>query len=568
MLYLIFLFNKFKVAMTLALAKTTFASGITDELATVDVYTQTSALEPIDVISSDLSIDPIGLEGMMGGNLEEPGVLITSLSDDGLLVFDEEALLSGVIASNPDLLSAKGQLSSEISDEICKASDFADVTATIDGIKSEITSANLSDLTGVSSMIASISKAEFPISFTDITGLSNLGTNLLSKAIDLGIPNAYSQIAKGLTENLDILSNITKNILPKIISNSSVDVLMQIADGPIGKMVGSMRPNLIRDVAQVFKFPPRTSQNKLPSIAKKLGSSFTKIDPNWNKTILPNGKKINKSDALSKASDDMKMVMKAAQFAAKLPMFTKPKTTLDQTQEQFNINPPPAPPDGSTTITSTEIDGSIITETTFPDGTIRTVLERPDGTVRTTTRYAVQQFPILPEQEDTNLVAAPRFTEEDYELPTDELGNPLVVDPVEVGYLDPANWVFPPDGVQTNYADSAGDTFERVKLSSGVVVMKITRANGDQEIIELNETDDDSADPYEIPEGDPLSSTSAFISDDPFAMAGVMDDFSGVDELEAANNGTNSLLTSDADTALFSSFPMTDLGGIDSVDFA
>ena len=505
---------------------------------------------------------------MMGGNLEEPGVLITSLSDDGLLVFDEEALLSGVIASNPDLLSAKGQLSSEISDEICKASDFADVTATIDGIKSEITSANLSDLTGVSSMIASISKAEFPISFTDITGLSNLGTNLLSKAIDLGIPNAYSQIAKGLTENLDILSNITKNILPKIISNSSVDVLMQIADGPIGKMVGSMRPNLIRDVAQVFKFPPRTSQNKLPSIAKKLGSSFTKIDPNWNKTILPNGKKINKSDALSKASDDMKMVMKAAQFAAKLPMFTKPKTTLDQTQEQFNINPPPAPPDGSTTITSTEIDGSIITETTFPDGTIRTVLERPDGTVRTTTRYAVQQFPILPEQEDTNLVAAPRFTEEDYELPTDELGNPLVVDPVEVGYLDPANWVFPPDGVQTNYADSAGDTFERVKLSSGVVVMKITRANGDQEIIELNETDDDSADPYEIPEGDPLSSTSAFISDDPFAMAGVMDDFSGVDELEAANNGTNSLLTSDADTALFSSFPMTDLGGIDSVDFA
>ncbi len=466
--------------MSLRLSPTTFATGIKDKLAAVDIYTQKSAKNPIDAITLDVNLDPNAIAGLMGGNFQLPVNLIASYSKSKGISINANALLTGIIGSNPILASAMGSLNSITSQAISAVTGNASINATIGSISTIINTSDLSNLTGISSLISGISGSTFPIAFTDLSGLANLSTNLLQQASALGIPNAFTQIAKGLISSPNLLQAVTKAILPSVMHNSDVNMLMNIAQSVSANIVRASNPGFISGFASNFTLDPNIPQDQLPLIGKQLCSSFNAIDPNWNSITTSAGQILTNSNVTMSGSDDFNTVMTSVNTMTNISAYSNTLTTGNISAD-----------DTTAAIAAAEVDNTITTTSLMeivvqPDGTkpnLRVVhmyhasgaedtyVVYADGTsTLTTSTWGPTPSTITPV---TNVNTTSTNPEVDSPIPDEPLVSTAVSRPT-VGGTNIAAGTYPPNSITTNATGASGTNYDNTLLPDGSAVTKIT----------------------------------------------------------------------------------------------
>ena len=556
--------------MGLKLSPTTFATGINDKLAPVDIYTQKSAKNPIDAITLDINLDPTTIKGLMGGNLGTALNVISSYSKSKGITINASALLSGIIGSNPTLASAMGSLNQVTSAALTTTSGFANITATIGSISSKINNSNLSNLTAIASLIGGISGTAFPVAFTDIAGLTNLSVNLLKQANTLGIPNAYTQIANGLGGNLPLLQSITKAILPSVVHSSNVNMLSNIAQGPVTSSINASNPAFIASFASNYTLPPNTPQNQLPLLGAQISTSFTAINPSWNTTTTHTGTILNKNTVMAGASVDFATVMAAAQATANVPAMCTPTVTIAQTAAQATANPLPSIATGSTSSITTSVnepDGTVssVLTTTWPDGMVITTTTSASGTVTSTTSYPIQPTPNPQPATSSNMCMLPVTDTALYTTPTSLLTNTQVV-PFTSGITNLSTATFPQNSISTTSVSAGGTSVTNTALLDG---SNYSVANNPTDttttsILPVTNTATLTTALSSVTSGDPLASTCTAISSSPLAMGAVMNDLTASSTLESISNGTVDLMSANASEALAYTMPNTALTGLTS----
>lgn len=535
------------------LADTFFLGGAEDKLAAVDVYTQTSADEPIDITAVDGATDSDALQGMMGGNLAPPEEILKSYSPTEGLVLDTNALRNGIINANGALRSAIGTVSSGIKDAVMVAKGINNIKATINGITASIKRGKLSDIVGIANLIGGLSGRVYPIAFNDLAGMANLSTNVLKQAAELGIPNAYDQIASGIASVPGLLNEVTRNILPIVALTSDVNMLMNIARGPCRNNIRSMNPGFIGSFAKNYKLPPKTSQAAQRKIGNQISCSFSSIDPNWNKTIKSNGALVNCSNVLNKASSDLRKVMLVANTLSRISSVIIPRTVGVFTPA--NAPPLPPMPGGTTAQTVITPQGNTVVTYTYPDGRVFVNTTTPNGgQITQEMSYPSQSNVPGLNTQGSNAVMCTNSSGL-YSGPTDVLTNPEDYnDPLDIGS----------NAVTTKYSQANGDIVHVTKYANGNEKHTFTSLNGNVVTTHLTASDDMVPD---VLEGDPLVGTSYNLNHDSLAMNSATLDLFDKSDQEASYRGRTSITQMNANEALSDSFPELESVGMD-YDFA
>lgn len=311
------------------IAPSSFATSAQESLAAADAYT----VESGDVVVNDRRdvndvLNVAGLKGLLGGNLSASLKLI-SMSPKGIQI-NADALLKGIVQSNSGLNSALSQASAGLRTSITSVSGYSNVTATINGLNSTIRGTNLSDLKAVGSMIGSLTSTPYPITFTDMTGLSNLTTNLISQASQMGMPGAYTAVAAGMN-NPGIMSQVTRDLAPIIISRSNTDLMDNVSRTPYRTQLTASRPQFIQEYSQGYQAPPLTSQTSYRPTMNNVGQSYSRIDATWkNSRNLggPPARTLNLSRAVSVSSDFDRLLQANAGYAS-VPVPTNNFAAMD-----------------------------------------------------------------------------------------------------------------------------------------------------------------------------------------------------------------------------------------------
>lgn len=294
--------------MTLKLAIPTFVSGPTDTFAALDYYTKSDS----GVVNSIPDINDLfsstALNVLKGGNLlglDKITSLISSANPlNGLLKVNPQSLISGVLSSNAGLVGSLRSLPDTLQNKVLSSIGNTNIQATIGGITSLVTKADLSTVTGLGSMIGSLSGANLPMSFVDKSGLANLSTNLIREASSFGIPNAFTSFSTTMTD-LPLLGSITKNLLPSLVSSSNINLLGEIASSPVAKNVIKQTPSFVQDFLKNYTNPIRPSSNQSLINYSSIDSSMNSIVPNWKNTQRGSSSTYN-GNIISGSSDDFK----------------------------------------------------------------------------------------------------------------------------------------------------------------------------------------------------------------------------------------------------------------------
>lgn len=540
------------------LAKTLFQTGIKDTLATVDVYTQNTARAPIDA-SGASSFDPSSLSSLVGGNLGV-SALITKYSAKVGIQINASALLNGVIGSSSTLRSALGAASNGVSSAISAVSGAANIAATIGGITSMIKNTNLSDLTAVASMIGGINNTSFAVNFTDNAGLTGLSVNLLTQANQMGIPNAYAQFSSGMANNPQMLTGVTAGILGSVCATSNVNMLSNIAAGPVARNVNTVAPKFLGNFAANFVLDSSVTPSQLPGIGLQISGAFGSINPNWNKTRRSNGAMVNNSSILLNASADFNSVMDSVASYNKLPLSTYPEVV---TNYPPGSSPEPAIyPAGTTSSTVNNADGSSSTTYTIPDGRVVVDTSHADGSNSISTRYPAQGAAIPVRTASSPIVTMGLNALNSFMYPTPEMGN------VQTNYAPlttPPYAQNPVGTLCTTSTNPDGSIVNLNQLPDGGVFVATNYANGirstasalyDPTLAYLNDATDD-----------PLASSANYATSDPLIFGSVVNNLAMQSQDNADSNNSTNLMTCNASDALASSFPSTYLGDIGDFDF-
>lgn len=279
------------------LTATTFLGGPKDELAAPDVYEKEDSLnvnistgEDTDAATSE------DMKSVQGGNSMDPkaaeDLALDMCKSDAGLELNADSLLKGIVSSNSDLLSGLNSLPAELQSQLLKVntalspvqsivSGVSNIVATVGDISKTIINADLKTLNGLGTMLNTLAcDKTLPISFSDVTGLSNLITNLIREASNLSIPNAFSGIVNCIQNNT-MLGDITQNLIPDVISNSDTSLLVQMATGKTAVDIIKYSPSFAVDYTSNYVAPVFTTSAGIVNEYNDITTSLSIIDPTW-----------------------------------------------------------------------------------------------------------------------------------------------------------------------------------------------------------------------------------------------------------------------------------------------
>jgi hypothetical protein len=291
--------------MAFKLAATTFSTEPDEALAAVDAYDLQNS-KPINAVPDILSAADLGSLVGLKGIASAPSLKMLSGAAQGLKV-DKDALIKGVLGSNAGLLSALKGLPSTLQEGMTKAGGMSKILATVNGVTSIVSRANLSTLNGVGSLINGLATVKLPISFTDVSGLVNLSSNLIRQATSLNIPGVFKAVTDGI-ENKSIVNGIVRSSIGTVLGTGNVRLLGDMANSLSGKYIIKAMPRFAQDFTKKFVLPAGTRANSLFAISNSVTSSLSKIDKTWDNAQRLGQNTLNMV-SLGSASADMRKLI-------------------------------------------------------------------------------------------------------------------------------------------------------------------------------------------------------------------------------------------------------------------
>lgn len=315
------------------LTETTFYSGPTDEVATLDAYEkEDSLLTNINSIPEEQNTPE--MESIKGGNsLSEEKIADAELGickRDYGLELDPDSLLKGIISNNNELLSGLKSLPADMQKKLLTVNSiktpgqelykntrndlnkYSNVIANVGGVSKTIVNANLATLNGLGTMMNSLAcDKSLPMIFNDLAGLANLITNLIKECSRLGIPNPFSGIVNCIQDYM-MLRSITKNLIPTVIKTSDTSLLKQMSYGQTARDIPKYSPNFANDYITNYRKPPFATTADIAREYTDINSSLTRIDPKWNVCRLSDYDSSMNASSMSTASEDFRRMERVA----------------------------------------------------------------------------------------------------------------------------------------------------------------------------------------------------------------------------------------------------------------
>lgn len=303
------------------LAKTNFAAGPLTKLLVSDGYNtdSTAVLSSFQDLASLAGID---LSGIMGGKLAGVSKLLTgdlkglagslgggklgSLGDiakmgnnlSGItaalssgMSLSPEAVMQRLVSGNAGLAGAFADIDKSIKGGFVIPSDLINkVQATVNGIVSSVSGADLGSLKGLTNLVNTLSGPTHPFqtTFNDIGGAVSLITGLTSESSKMGLSGVFSNLVAGVT-NSQILINSAKSLLPNAIATGNLSMFMDIANSMTKGAIGSLIPDSIKQVITGLRLPSGKGDQSLLELFNNLTTSFNNIDDDWMNYDRGNG---------------------------------------------------------------------------------------------------------------------------------------------------------------------------------------------------------------------------------------------------------------------------------------
>lgn len=264
------------------LAKTNFSAGPLANLLITDGYKANpdQILNSFQDIAAQAGID---FSGIFGGKASGIMDQLVGLAE-GKMNFSPEGIMQRLVAGNGQLAGAFAQIDSAIKNGLSIPKGLVDkAQATINGIISTVSGANIGSLKGITDAINSITGSANPFSavFQDIGGSVSLITSLVNDSAKLGMHGVFSKISETIA-NPEILLNSLKSIIPSAIANFDIKLLLDAANSSIGGAIGQLFPDVIDVLMKGFKIPKDIKGNEFVGFLSDLISGLEKIDSGWN----------------------------------------------------------------------------------------------------------------------------------------------------------------------------------------------------------------------------------------------------------------------------------------------
>ena len=287
------------------LASTTFSTGIDPQLAAIDIYNTVNSQEIINITPD---IENIFLNATKSisfipdANALENLKIIKGKDLNGLKI-DADALKDGILSSFSGAMGAFKSLPGDLQNKLLNVNGYNSLKLTLGNIDTMISSANLSTITGLGDLIRSITGCPFPLGVFDRNANILLGSNILRQAYLYNMFGAYGAFINCITDRVTG-SGITRRSVPYIVTDSSIGLFKDIANGPFASEVKTYAPNIVGDFVSNFKLPQNTKSTQYPLLLNDCFESFDKVDPNWNKYL-----DYNDFTSLSNASSDFNKLL-------------------------------------------------------------------------------------------------------------------------------------------------------------------------------------------------------------------------------------------------------------------
>ena len=531
-------------ASTAKLAKTTFSTGPNDKLASVDVYTADSASTPTDVSAPVPSINPLTMLATMSSYLGSAATLVNDYKKLAALPLSASSLLTGVLSSNPLIQSAFNSLPIAIQNAVVMAQVFTDlsgknsnnpvnsISIKNNGVTSTINNSNLQDVRAMVAMANAASGGGYAPVITDNNALPVMLGNIIKVAASMQLPGAYSAIVNSLAPtpaNTRIKGSLAAMGASTAISNGSLGLLSEVAKS------GTPLPNkrhILNTFSKGYALAPNESSSDFALIGARLRSSYSAINPTWNKATTQAGN-VNNLDSLLNSSPDLKNIMSVISAVAKIPPVVKPVTMIKVPASQV---------------------GTYVVPT--PSGAVATTTTDPDGSVWYTYTFPAQAMP-APTLDPTSLAFTGPPVPGSYSLPNGTISSTAVNEMASTS-----------DSVVVDMTLADGTTRTDTTLSNGTKQISVVDANGVVTTTTLNASvsDSDMTSALSVT-GDPLAGTAYLVVSDPMIAADSVQQFCDMDIQDSADSGSPALSSMNAADAIGYSFPdsyMNDLSTMDA----
>ena len=297
--------------MSTNLAQTLFKTGPNDLLAAVNVYTQQSAIAPINDSANAILADIDALKGLAGCEAIAAETQIRDLVSSQKQALVSSDIVKGVISANSGLHTAYSSLSPKLQNFLTSVKGSVDLSMVNGKIKAGLKMSSMTDAGAVTAMINIVGGKNNSFTLKDISGQRTFVSNLLKLSSTIGVPGAYATAMAGIADK-SMGRGITRDILPTVIANSSYEMLREIAEGPHADHVRATYPNVNRDFASSFKFSHDATTDQHANIAASILTSFNILNPNWNKTRTSKGRSYLNGSISLNSSGDFKAVLKAS----------------------------------------------------------------------------------------------------------------------------------------------------------------------------------------------------------------------------------------------------------------
>lgn len=336
------------------LARTTFETGIEDKLATVDVYTQTTAKDPIDALLDTVGIDIDDIGKLLGGLTGIPP-LLNDFFGDYELASGAGGFINGI--------------TSELNNALTEVSGNSSFVNSLSSVMKDVATSGVPKLTDFQTALSGLKTTVFPANFQDKASLVSIGKYMLSSGSKLGVPGTYAAVQASLKNHPSAFLDVTKSFLVTTALTPNVSSLTDLSNGSLAGQIKTLNPKFIGDFIGNFKLPETATPAQYKELGLTITAAFTKIDPNWNKTLKADGTYSNDSSAMVGASDDFIKLMQTASVSAGVPLASR---TI--TNEQLII------PEGATDIAFSYPADANISGYVYRDGiSIREII-LSDGT--------------------------------------------------------------------------------------------------------------------------------------------------------------------------------------------
>lgn len=297
------------------IADTIFDTGPKDDLVTVDVYKDTGTVSNAEAIRRQRQLQDSGVvresfstelvEGARNLGIDSNRVR-RSIRDgvaksDGSIT-DRLKAATGADKSPSDALTPemKGIIADKLSANAYVDRDL--VLAVIDGRQRSVEPDDLDDVKGVANFLNELSGNEELAQILDLEAEIAIFDTVLSKAIDLGIPDAIDTL---ITQSKDkrSIKRVLENNLGRLARASDLAGVRRVVN-EIGRETALVRePRLIQTLLTFYQFPDNTTKAQYPERLQELKDTLNLVDPDWD-IYVRNGEAIQSLEPFSYASQN------------------------------------------------------------------------------------------------------------------------------------------------------------------------------------------------------------------------------------------------------------------------